>query len=103
MHGSVPGDPMWLVSEHGDNQSIDVIKMTGELTSSPSFTYTNLAVTPYSAVVPPINPDGTTVTMPGLRHQEGGGGQRHPGGRPGRIGLLDAGRHPVVRDQRRER
>ncbi len=64
MHGSVPGDPMWLVSEHGDNKSIDVIKMTGELTSSPSFTVTNLAVTPYSAVVPPLNPDGTAVTDP---------------------------------------
>ena len=65
MHGSVPGDPMWLVSEHRDNQSIDVIKMTGELTSSPSFTVTNLAVTPYSAPVPPLNPDGTAFSSPG--------------------------------------
>jgi uncharacterized repeat protein (TIGR01451 family) len=63
MHNSVPGDPMWLVSEHGDNQSIDVIKMTGELTS-PSFTYTNLAVTPYSGPVAPLNPDGTAVKYP---------------------------------------
>jgi uncharacterized repeat protein (TIGR01451 family) len=61
MHGSVSGDPMWLVHEHGDNQSMDVIKMTGELTSSPSFTYTNLAVTPYSAVVTAVNPDGTAI------------------------------------------
>jgi uncharacterized repeat protein (TIGR01451 family) len=64
MHGSVPGDPMWLVSEHGDNHSIDVIRMDGELTSSPSFTYTNLAVTPYSRPVAPLNPDGTAVTDP---------------------------------------
>jgi uncharacterized repeat protein (TIGR01451 family) len=62
MHGSVPGDPIWLVTAHGDNKSIDVIKMTGELTSSPSFTTTNLAVTPYSGVVAPLNPDGTTIT-----------------------------------------
>jgi uncharacterized repeat protein (TIGR01451 family) len=62
MHGSVPGDPMWLVTAHGDSKSIDVIKMTGELTSSPTFANTNLAVTPYSGVVAPLNPDGTTIT-----------------------------------------
>jgi uncharacterized repeat protein (TIGR01451 family) len=62
MHDSVAGDPMWLVSEHGDGKSIDVIKMTGELTPSASFTYTNLGVTPYSGVLAPSNPDGTTIT-----------------------------------------
>jgi uncharacterized repeat protein (TIGR01451 family) len=62
MHDSVAGDPMWLVTEHGDNTSIDVIKMTGELTSSPTFTYTNLPVTPYSGVVLPLNPNGTGIT-----------------------------------------
>jgi uncharacterized repeat protein (TIGR01451 family) len=62
MHGSVAGDPMWFVTEHGDGKSIDVIKMTNELTTSPTFTTTNLAVTPYSRVVPPLNPDGTTIT-----------------------------------------
>jgi uncharacterized repeat protein (TIGR01451 family) len=62
MHGSVPGDPMWMVTEHGDGKSIDVIKMTGELTTSPTFTSTNLPVTAYSRVVPPKNPDGTTIT-----------------------------------------
>jgi uncharacterized repeat protein (TIGR01451 family) len=62
MHDSVAGDPMWLVTEHGDNQSIDVIKMTGELTTSAAFTYTNLAVTPYSQVVYPRNPNGTVIT-----------------------------------------
>src|SRR5262249_42536690 len=62
MHDSVAGDPMWLVTEHGDNASIDVIKMTGVLTTSPTFAYTNLAVTPYSGVVSPLNPNGTLVT-----------------------------------------
>src|SRR4029079_5310604 len=51
MHDSVAGDPMWFVTEHGTNTSIDVIKMNNPLTTSATFTYTNLAVTPYSGVV----------------------------------------------------
>jgi uncharacterized repeat protein (TIGR01451 family) len=62
MHDAVAGDPMWLVTDHGDNKSIDVIKMTGALTSAATFTYTNLAVAPYAATVAPRNPDGTFVT-----------------------------------------
>jgi hypothetical protein len=62
MHDSVAGDPMWLVTEHGDNHSIDVIKMTGVLSTSPTFVYTNLAVTPYSSIVNPLNPNGTVIT-----------------------------------------
>ena len=62
MHGSVAGDPMWLVTEHGDNKSIDVIKMTGELTTSATFAYTNVPVTAYSGVVVPRNPNGTGIT-----------------------------------------
>ena len=62
MHDAVAGDPMWLVTEHGDNASIDVIKMTGVLTNAAAFTYTNLAVTPYSAVASPLNPNGTVIT-----------------------------------------
>jgi len=62
MHDSVAGDPMWLVTEHGDNRSIDVIKMTGVLTPSAAFTYTNLPVTAYSGVVAPRNPNGTLIT-----------------------------------------
>src|SRR5438093_3626513 len=62
MHDSVAGDPMWFVTEHGSNTSIDVIKMTGVLTNSASFAYTNLAVTPYSGVVAPRNPNGTVIT-----------------------------------------
>ncbi|HWE40337.1 MAG TPA: DUF11 domain-containing protein [Isosphaeraceae bacterium] len=62
MHGSSPGDPMWLVTEHGDNQSIDVYKMTNVLSTSPTFAVTNLAVTPYSQAVAPKNPNGTSIT-----------------------------------------
>ena len=62
MHDSVAGDPMWLVTEHGNNTSIDVIKMTGVLTTSASFAYTNLPVAAYSGTVAPRNPDGTVIT-----------------------------------------
>jgi uncharacterized repeat protein (TIGR01451 family) len=62
MHDSVPGDPMWLVTEHGNGLSIDVIKMTGVLTTSAAFAYTNLTVTSYSGVVAPKNPSGSSIT-----------------------------------------
>jgi uncharacterized repeat protein (TIGR01451 family) len=62
MHDSVAGDPMWLVTEHGDGKSIDVIKMTNVLSTSASFAYTNLQVTAYSGVVDPRNPNGTIIT-----------------------------------------
>lgn len=53
---------MWFVTEHGNNLSIDVIKMTGVLSMTPSFTTTNLAVNAYSAPVSPLNPNGTQIT-----------------------------------------
>src|SRR5262245_16118211 len=62
MHDAVAGDPMWLVTEHGDGNSIDVIKMTGVLSASAGFAYTNLAVAGYSGTVIPLNPNGTVVT-----------------------------------------
>jgi len=62
MHDSVAGDPMWLVTEHGDGRSIDVIKMQSVLSNSATFGYTNLAVTAYSQAVSPLNPDGTAIT-----------------------------------------
>ena len=55
-------DLMWLVTEHGDGKSIDVIKMTNVLTTSASFAYTNLPVTSYAGVVNPLNPNGTVIT-----------------------------------------
>ncbi len=63
MHDSITGDPMWFVTEHGDNRSIDVIRMQGELTTTPTYTYTNLAVTAYSAPVAPKSPNGVTLTQ----------------------------------------
>jgi len=62
MHDSVAGDPMWLVTDHGDGLSIDVYKMTNVLSTSAGFARTNLAVTPYSGTVAPKNPSGTTIT-----------------------------------------
>lgn len=62
MHDSVANDPMWLITEHGDNQSIDVIRMTGVLSTSPTFTYTNLAVNSYSGALHPLNPNGSAIT-----------------------------------------
>jgi uncharacterized repeat protein (TIGR01451 family) len=62
MHDAVAGGPMWLVTEHGDNQSIDVYKMTNVLSASATFSRTNLAVTPYSQAVAPRNPNGTAIT-----------------------------------------
>src|SRR5262249_12521604 len=62
MHDSVAGDPMWLVTEHGNGLSIDVYKMTNLLTTSATFVPTNLAVTPYSGTVAPKNPNGLSIT-----------------------------------------
>jgi uncharacterized repeat protein (TIGR01451 family) len=62
MHDSVAGDPMWLVTEHGDGLSIDLYKMTNLLSTSAGFARTNLAVTPYSGTVAPRNPSGTAIT-----------------------------------------
>ena len=62
MHGSVSGDPMWFVSEHGDNASIDVIRMTSVLSNSATFSYYNVPVNSYSKVVPPVNPNGSQIT-----------------------------------------
>jgi hypothetical protein len=69
MHDSTSAnDPMWLVQEHldasgnPDGQHIDVVKMTNVLSSSPTFTTTTLAVTPYAQVVQPLQPDGSGVT-----------------------------------------
>ena len=62
MHGSVAGDPMWLVADHGDFASIDVYKMTNVLSNSATITTTNLAVTPFYFPDNIINPNGTQIT-----------------------------------------
>ncbi len=62
MHDAVAGDPMWLVTDHGNGLSIDVYKMTNVLTSTAAFQGTNLAVASYSQAVAPKNPNGTSIT-----------------------------------------
>lgn len=62
MHDSVAGDPMWFVTEHGDNLSIDIYKMTNVLSSTASFAATNVPVMAYSQAVAPLNPNGTAIT-----------------------------------------
>jgi hypothetical protein len=48
MHGALAGDPMWLV-ESGAGTTIQVVKMTNVLSSSPVFATTNVAVNSYIA------------------------------------------------------
>lgn len=62
MHDSVAGDPMWLLTEHGDNKSIDVIKMGGVLSTFATFNFTNLPVASYTRPVSPLNPNGAVIT-----------------------------------------
>ena len=62
MHDAAAGDPMWLVTEHGDNKSIDVIKMANPLSATATFVYANLPVTAYSQAVYPLNPNGKAIT-----------------------------------------
>ena len=62
MHGSISGDPLWFVTEHGSNTSIDVVEMVNVLSNSAIFTTTSVVVAAYSTVVPPRNPDGTVIT-----------------------------------------
>lgn len=61
MHDAVAGDPMWIVTE-GAGNSLDVIRMTNVLTTSPTFTNFNVAVNAYSPAIPPLNPDGSDIT-----------------------------------------
>jgi hypothetical protein len=61
MHDSVAGDPMWLVRDNGGSQ-IDVVKMTGVLSTTPSFSQTFLNVASHAGVVNPLNPNGTVIT-----------------------------------------
>jgi autotransporter-associated beta strand protein len=66
MHDAVPGDPMWFVAENGNNQSLDVVKMTNVLSSTPTFKPFNLTVNSYLGAVPPLNPDGSPVVASGF-------------------------------------
>jgi hypothetical protein len=63
MHDARPGDPMWLLEEHGDDQSIDVVKMTNILSTNPTFVVTTVPVQPYNQANPPLNPNGSVITF----------------------------------------
>src|SRR5262249_44936794 len=50
MHTSAAGDPMWFVEDGhtgGGGSSVNVVKMTNEFSSSPTFTTTTLTVPSY--------------------------------------------------------
>ncbi|MHB1423465.1 MAG: hypothetical protein ACYC3I_09785 [Gemmataceae bacterium] len=63
MHDSKADDPMWFVqaNDNGGN-TINVVKMTNVLSSTPIFNTTTLAVNPYSKAVPELQPNGTAIT-----------------------------------------
>ncbi len=62
MHDSVAGDPMWLVTEGGNDASIKLLKMTNVLSNSAIFTTSTISVRAYSGVNPPLDPNGTQIT-----------------------------------------
>lgn len=64
MHDSKAGDPMWF-TQAGDlsgGSSIDVVKMSNVLSTSPTFNATSLPVNPYSVAVPELQPNGSQIT-----------------------------------------
>jgi hypothetical protein len=72
MHGSSPGDPMWMLSSSnggvftGVANTIDVLEMNNVLSASPTFTTTTLSVNPYYEAVSPLQPNGQPLTGPGF-------------------------------------
>lgn len=61
-HDAGAGAPEWLVST-ADSSHINVYQMTNLLTTPSIGTPTPLLVTPYSGVVPPLQPDGSAITF----------------------------------------
>ena len=64
MGNSVAGDPMWLIHNPGDGTTLDVVKMTSVLSSSPIFSNTPLTLPGPDVFDPsdignPLNPDNT--------------------------------------------
>ncbi|HWY86649.1 MAG TPA: DUF4347 domain-containing protein, partial [Gemmataceae bacterium] len=64
MHDAPAGDPMWLLSETGDDTDINVYKMTNVLSNAATFTLTQVAVNPYTDMSAglPKQPNGTVIT-----------------------------------------
>ncbi len=67
MHGDTTGGVEWFVSTDGTNaggNTIRVTEMTNYLSSSPTFTYTSLPVTPYQNAPQADQPGGSWTTFP---------------------------------------
>src|SRR5262249_39815577 len=66
MHGDATGGTEWFISTDGNDtgdNSIRVTKMTGYLTSTPTFQYFSLPVQQYKAPAFSANQPGGTVTV----------------------------------------
>ncbi len=64
MHGAVSGGPMWFAETSWDGgSSINVVKMTNVLASSPSFSDSSLAVNSYTDLGSAVQPGGTISTF----------------------------------------
>jgi len=64
MHGSSPGGPMWFAETSWDGgSSINVMKMTNVLSSSPSLSMSSLAVNSYTDLGSAVQPGGTISTF----------------------------------------
>jgi hypothetical protein len=61
MHGSTAGGPMWFVTEHGDNTTIDLERVNNILTSPSTNTF-HMGVDSYDPINHPLNPDGSVIT-----------------------------------------
>jgi hypothetical protein len=62
MHTSAAGDPMWFVEDGHmgrGGSTVNVVKMTNEFSSSPTFTTTTLAVNSYGDAPGPRQPGGS--------------------------------------------
>jgi hypothetical protein len=70
MHDSAHGDPMWLIQEGGDNQSINLIRVDNVLDVNGSNSSFNLSVNSYNNVNNPLNPDGSVI-IPGRGKPDG--------------------------------
>ena len=66
MHDSVAGDPLWFVEDNFDGQTIDVVQMTNELSSSATVNFTTLNVNSFTEISDPtgdpLQPDGSAIT-----------------------------------------
>src|SRR5579864_98882 len=70
MHTSSPGDPMWFVEDGnfgGGGNTVTVVKETNVFTSSPTFTFSPVAVNPYLQAPVPLQPGGDVGDSLGTR------------------------------------